>query len=178
MSNLSSRLPAIAPPFSCSATCRSNQERVRAMRHKILCSYMPPATTGTAPTWSSMSCYCNRANVLTSFWVNQNCSLRNNTKVTSKHRDFNYLHNALEEGVEELDAMREGKYALIERSEYNSNQYRIAFEDQNHFGDEQFADIKKNGYGNQHWRNTGTKHNPNWTYGGTGWNVDPAPSNE
>jgi len=105
--------------------------------------------------------------------VNQNCSLRNNTNVTSKHGDFNYLHNALEEGVEELDAMREGKYALIERSEYNSNQYRIAFEDQNHFGDEQFADIKKNGYGNQTWRNVNGK----MTYGGSGWNVDPAPSN-
>ena len=120
--------------------------------------------------------------------VNQSCSLnplhknahadviQSEGQVKSDDDRFNYLHNALEEGVEELDAMREGKYALIERSEYNSNQYRIAFEDQNHFGDEQFADIKKNGYGNEHWRNTGTRYNPNWTYGGTGWNVDPSTS--
>jgi len=105
--------------------------------------------------------------------VNQSCSLKPTEwfdgQVKSDDDRFNYLHNALEEGVEELDAMREGKYALIERSEYNSNQYRIAFEDQNHFRDEQFADIKKNGYGNENnWRNG--------TYGGTGWNVDPSTS--
>ena len=104
--------------------------------------------------------------------VDQGCRLKGRTDITSKHPHFNYLRNGLEEGVEELAEMKEGKYALIERSEADPHQYRIAFEDLEGFTDAQIADIKKNGYGNQQWRNTGNKRRPNWTYGGTGWNID------
>lgn len=100
--------------------------------------------------------------------VDQNCNLRDNFNVRSDDTRFNYLRNALEDGVEELDEMREGKHAIVERSEYNTSQYRIAFEDLEGFTDAQIADIKKNGYGNQNWRNINGK----MTYGGTGWNVD------
>lgn len=104
--------------------------------------------------------------------VDQNCNLRDNRNVRSDDTRFNYLRNALEEGVEELTEMREGKYAIVERSEYNTSQYRIAFEDLQGFSDAQIADIKKNGYGNQTWREVTRNGNRFWSYGGTGWNID------
>lgn len=104
--------------------------------------------------------------------VDQGCKVKGETGIPITDSRFNYIRNGLEEGVEELAEMKEGKYAIIERSAADPDQYRIAFEDLEGFSDDQIADIKKNGYGNERWRNTGSTRRPNWTYGGNGWNID------
>lgn len=59
---------------------------------------------------------------------------------------YNKHHWALEITAGELDEMTEGMYAMVERSQLDSDVYRIAFEDLRRFSREQHEAIKEYGY--------------------------------
>jgi hypothetical protein len=95
--------------------------------------------------------------------ADMNCE-RRNQNVSINNSTFDYRRDALMAGVDELDEMQEGKYAIIQQNPNEAGVWRIAFEDLV-FSDAQLADIKKYGYGDGSWR----RRNGRYTYGGNGW---------
>jgi hypothetical protein len=79
---------------------------------------------------------------------------------------YDWIHNALDTGVEELEDMQEGLYAMIEQDTENDQQWRIGFEDLRVFSEAQHNDVKAHGYGEGNaWDATEE------TYHGTGWEI-------
>ena len=96
--------------------------------------------------------------------VDPNCSEEGVWVDTFDSSDYDWIHYALET-TSDIRSMQEGRYSMIELHHSNDQQWRIAFEDLQHFSAEQHADIKTNGYG-------GSWDEDDMTYGGTGWGVD------
>jgi hypothetical protein len=95
--------------------------------------------------------------------VDKNCSSENDGGIAWNDGTFNHHHYALEIDAEDINNMKEGTYAMVEPYADQEGKWRIAFEDQNFYSEEQYLDIKKNGYGNQNWSNG--------TWGGNGWSL-------
>ncbi len=109
--------------------------------------------------------------------VDKNCSLQGQDDVHYRDDGFDHRHYALvNEGSNAgLDDMKEGKYAMLERHPSEPGVWRIAFEDQQRWGEAEFQDIKDNAYPDPQCASGGAcgKSFPftDGTYGGEGWDV-------
>ncbi|GMQ83089.1 MAG: hypothetical protein BMS9Abin05_2567 [Rhodothermia bacterium] len=94
--------------------------------------------------------------------VDKDCSEEGLWEESFVAETYDWVHNALEEDVENLDDLQEGLYSMIEQNEVNDQTWRIAFEDLRNFGQAKHEDIKANSYG-------GNWNDAAQTYGGSGW---------
>ena len=76
--------------------------------------------------------------------------------------NYSHIHYAMDH-EESVTEMLEGTYSMIELNHLHDQKWRIAFEDQAHYSEEQYTDIKINGYGNGSWDSV------DGTFGGDGW---------
>lgn len=96
--------------------------------------------------------------------VDRNCSSENQTGIAWNDGTFDHHHWALEIDADSISNMTEGTYAMVERYANQDGKWRLRFEDQNFYDEEQYLDIKRNSYGDENWSGG--------TWGGTGWTFD------
>ena len=96
--------------------------------------------------------------------VDKGCELEGNPDVAIDNSAFDHYHKALEIDAEDINSMQEGTYAMVEQYQGQTGKWRIRFEDQNFYDEEQYLDIKRNSYGDSNWSGG--------TWGGTGWAFD------
>ena len=107
--------------------------------------------------------------------VDKGCNLQGDDTVAYDDPGFDHRHYALvNEGSNAgLDDMREGMYAMLEAHSTESGVWRIAFEDQQRWGEAEFQDIKDNAYPDPLCASGGACGKSfsftNGTYGGEGW---------
>jgi hypothetical protein len=96
--------------------------------------------------------------------VDQDCSSENQAGIAWNDGTFNHHHYALEIDAEDINNMQEGTYAMVEQYQGQTGKWRLRFEDQNFYTEEQYLDIKRNSYGDSNWSDG--------TWGGSGWSFD------
>ncbi len=107
--------------------------------------------------------------------VDMNCSSEHDWDVAYGDATYNHYHVALEVDAEDINDMYEGTFAMIEEYSSSEGKWRIAFEDQNFYSEDQYLDIKQNGYGDEEWEYVCTRYRRGkcrrgyYTWGGDGW---------
>lgn len=100
--------------------------------------------------------------------VDKNCSSENQQGIAWDDETFNHHHYSLEFEEEggEME-ITSGTFAMIESWRGEDSKWRISFEDQNFYDEEQYLDIKKYGYGDSNWALSEALGLMTW--GGDGW---------